>query len=226
MESSPQSPAPLISAKRSREPSDGKRNAERTKANLLNAAYVEFSENGFQGARVDAICKRAGVSKQMLSHHFGSKEALFVEVLERAYLSFRMHDDDVELSSGEPVEAVKHLVLSTFDHVQKHQELIRLLSDENMHNGRHIQQSAKLRALYTPLIEKIAAMLKRGERAGVFRKGVDPHQFYISMTALIFLFFSNNHTLSAVFDRDYSTPQALAERRQHVLDFVLASLRR
>lgn len=226
MESPNKSPAPLISASRSREPSDGKRNAERTKSNLLNAAYVEFSENGFQGARVDTICKRAGVSKQMLAHHFGSKEALFVEVLERAYLSFRMHDDDVELSSGGPVEAVEHLVLSTFDHVQKHQELIRLLSDENMHNGRHIQQSSKLRALYTPLIEKVAAMLERGERAGLFRSGVDPYQFYISMTSLIFLFFSNNHTLSAVFDRDFSTPEAVAERRRHVVDFVLASLRR
>lgn len=226
MESPTKLQAPLISASRSRAPSDGKRNAERTKSNLLNAAYVEFSENGFQGARVDAICKRAGVSKQMLSHHFGSKEALFVEVLERAYLSFRMHDQDVELSSGGPIEAVEHLVLSTFDHVQKHQELIRLLSDENMHNGRHIQQSAKLRALYTPLIEKIAATLKRGEREGLFRKGVDPYQFYISMTALIFLFFSNNHTLSAVFDKDFSTPKALAERRRHVVEFVLASLRR
>lgn len=226
MESPNKSPAPLISASRSREPSDGKRNAERTKSNLLNAAYVEFSENGFQGARVDAICKRAGVSKQMLAHHFGSKEALFVEVLERAYLSFRMHDEDVELSSGGPVEAVEHLVLSTFDHVQKHQELIRLLSDENMHNGRHIQQSTKLRALYTPLIEKVAAMLERGERAGLFRSGVDPYQFYISMTSLIFLFFSNNHTLSAVFDRDFSTPEAVAERRRHVVEFVLAGLRR
>lgn len=226
MESTHKKPAPLISVHRSREPSDGKRNADRTKSNLLNAAYGEFSEHGFQGARVEAICKRAGVSKQMLAHHFGSKEALFVEVLERAYLSFRMHDEDIELTRGGPVEAVEHLVLSTFDHVQKHQELIRLLSDENMHNGRHIQQSTKLRALYTPLIEKIAAMLQRGEREGLFRKGVDPHQFYISMTSLIFLFFSNNHTLSAVFDKDFSTPKALAERRRHVVDFVLASLRR
>jgi AcrR family transcriptional regulator len=46
---------------------------------LLNAAVEEFLQKGFDGASMDAIARRAGVSKGGLYHHFPNKEALLME---------------------------------------------------------------------------------------------------------------------------------------------------
>ena len=59
------------------------RNPERSQERILKAAFKEFAEKGFAGARVDAIARRAGINKRMLYHYFGDKEALFRQVLRR-----------------------------------------------------------------------------------------------------------------------------------------------
>jgi AcrR family transcriptional regulator len=50
-------------------------------AAIFQAAAVEFAEQGYEGAGVDRIAARARVNKAMLYYHFGSKRALYVEVL-------------------------------------------------------------------------------------------------------------------------------------------------
>jgi AcrR family transcriptional regulator len=63
------------------------RNPERSRERLIDAAREEFAANGYAGARVDAIAKRAGLNKQLISHHFGGKRGLYraVEELGRAF---------------------------------------------------------------------------------------------------------------------------------------------
>jgi AcrR family transcriptional regulator len=61
------------------------RDAERTQQAILAAAEVEFGDKGLAGARVDAIAEQSGANKRMLYYYFGSKENLYVAVLERAY---------------------------------------------------------------------------------------------------------------------------------------------
>jgi AcrR family transcriptional regulator len=56
---------------------DRKRDPERTRERLLEAALVEFGEYGFAGARISAIAKRAGVNQQLISYYFDGKEGLF-----------------------------------------------------------------------------------------------------------------------------------------------------
>src|SRR5438105_15926018 len=61
----------------------GSRNPQRSQELILAAAFQEFAEQGFAGARVDRIARRAGINKRMLYHYFGDKEALFRQVLRR-----------------------------------------------------------------------------------------------------------------------------------------------
>jgi TetR/AcrR family transcriptional regulator len=58
------------------------RNPQRSRTRILDAALEEFAEKGFAGARVEAIARRAGLNKQLISHHFGGKEALYRAVLD------------------------------------------------------------------------------------------------------------------------------------------------
>ncbi|MGH3763653.1 MAG: TetR/AcrR family transcriptional regulator [Pseudonocardiaceae bacterium] len=55
---------------------------ENTRAALLDAARVEFTERGFDGATVRTIAQRAGMDPAMVNHWFGGKDGLFVAALQ------------------------------------------------------------------------------------------------------------------------------------------------
>ena len=59
------------------------RDAERTRAAILDAALVEFGEHGYAGARTSAIARRAGVNAQLISYYFDGKEGLYKELSRR-----------------------------------------------------------------------------------------------------------------------------------------------
>ncbi|MET9492126.1 TetR family transcriptional regulator [Nocardia sp. NPDC006630] len=65
---------------RKRTPPDRQRDAERTKAKLIDAAREEFAAKGRAGARVQDIANRAGVDKQLISYYFGGKDGLYDEI--------------------------------------------------------------------------------------------------------------------------------------------------
>jgi AcrR family transcriptional regulator len=81
----------------------GGRNPERTRERILSAALKEFAANGFAGARVDVIARRAAINKRMLYHYFGNKEHLFREVLRRKIAERQAWAEGL---SGEPAESL------------------------------------------------------------------------------------------------------------------------
>lgn len=56
--------------------------SEETRAHLINAAYRLFSKNGYEATGVSEICNEAGVSKGAFYHHFPSKQAVFLKLLD------------------------------------------------------------------------------------------------------------------------------------------------
>ena len=57
------------------------RRSARKRAAILGAATDVFLKGGYLGTNVDAIAAGSGVSKQTVYKHFGSKEALFIEIV-------------------------------------------------------------------------------------------------------------------------------------------------
>jgi TetR/AcrR family transcriptional regulator len=75
--SSPGNVIAVTQPRRSPRGPDRKRDPERTRERLLEAALLEFAEHGYAGARISAIAKRAGVNQQLVSYYFDGKEGLF-----------------------------------------------------------------------------------------------------------------------------------------------------
>ena len=205
-------------------PNDVLRDSEWTKAQLLDAARLEFSEKGLSGARVNDIAARASVNKQMLYYYFGDKENLYCAVLNHAYEEIRARENELDLAALAPVAAMERFIGFTFDYLTENRYFVALLNDENIHKARHILDSEYLQGLHARLQETIGDILTRGEREGVFRPNVDPIDLYISIASLCYFYYSNIHTLSAIFGRDLSDRSATHHRRQHVIDFVGAYL--
>ena len=202
------------------------RDPARTRSKILDAATVEFARYGLGGARVDRIAERAGANKRMLYYYFGSKEELFLAALEESYAHIRTAERDLDLEHRDPREALKRLVEFTWRYYLEHPEFMTLLNSENLHKGRHVQRSQRVRQLHSPLVETLRAILRRGERQGYFRSGVDPVQLYISIAGEGYFYLSNRYTLSRIFDRDLMAPRALAGRARHITQTILNSVKR
>lgn len=84
------------------------RSAEKAQA-ILAAATKEFMRSGYERAGMDAIAEEAGVSKQTVYNHYGSKEALFEAIvsLRSGQLLAPLHDP--ELSRRSTAEALRSL---------------------------------------------------------------------------------------------------------------------
>ncbi|MET0279023.1 MAG: TetR family transcriptional regulator [Pseudorhodoplanes sp.] len=216
--------AAIPKSKAARRP-PGERDPERTRATILAAAIEEFTARGLDGARVDDIAERSGVNKRMIYYYFGDKTGLYLAVLEATYSDIRKAEMKLHLTDLEPVEAMRELVRFTWRYFIEHPEFLSLLGTENLHRAKHLKTSKDIRDLHSPLVGNITLLLKRGLRAKVFREGVDAVQLYITIASLGFFYLSNRHTLSTIFGRDLSDPEALAERGKHIEEVVLGYLR-
>jgi AcrR family transcriptional regulator len=202
------------------------RDPHRTRSRILGAAVREFARYGLGGARVDRIAERAGANKRMLYYYFGDKDGLFLAALEDRYAHIRSAERALDLEHLDPREALKRLVEFTWRYFLEHPEFMTLLNSENLHKGRHVRNSKSVPIMHSPLVETLRSVLRKGEQQGLFRKGVDPVQLYISIAGEIYFYLSNRYTLSRIFERDLMAPRALAERSGHVTQMILNALRR
>ena len=203
-----------------------RRNPARNQERILKAATGEFARFGLGGARVDRIAARAGANKRMLYYYYGNKEDLFLTVLEARYAHIRRAELGLHLLDLDPVQGMRRMVEFTWNYYLKHPEFLTLLNSENLHRARHLKRSRDIAAMHSPLIALLRDLLLRGERAGKFKKGVDPVQLYISIAALGYFYLSNRHTLSTIFERDLLAPKSKAERLKHMTELVLGYLRK
>jgi TetR/AcrR family transcriptional regulator len=200
------------------------RNPERTREKILAFATEEFATHGYDGARVDAIVDRCGISKNLLYHYFESKEALFIRVMERAYAAMRERQNAVLLGGDDPVADMRTLVVAMVKHFAESPDLIALLATENIHKAQHIAKSEAIQAMYNPLRTTLRRLVREGQARGLFRPDVDWVDLYISISGMASYFVSNRYTLATVLGTDLGTPARLARRMRHVPDMVIAYL--
>ena len=198
----------------------------RTMAGILEVATTEFAAKGLSGARIDAIAAATQTSKRMIYYYFGSKEGLYVAVLEESYRRMRQIEAAQHLDDLEPEAALRRLVEFTFDHHSGNPDYIRLVMTENMERGAYLAQSKTIQELNVPAIEAIARLYQRGVEQGIFREGLDPVDIHASISALTFFNVSNQHTFGLIFKEDARTAQAIAARRSSITEMVLRFVRR
>jgi AcrR family transcriptional regulator len=200
--------------------SNGKRNADRTRERILRAAIAEFAAHGFNGARVDRIRRRAQANTRMIYHYFGDKRGLYVAVLEHVIGELRHEELRLAIDHVDPREGLMQLFDFIHNHFGAHPELIHLLSGENLLRARFLRSSSKTPIITSPLLPLIERLLRRGEREGLLRSGIDPLHLYVVMVALSYFHRSNAHTLSTLFRTDLLAPAWQAQHKKIAADVL------
>jgi TetR/AcrR family transcriptional regulator len=199
--------------------------SRRTREEIIDASLYEFSTKGYDGGRVDEIALRAGINKNVLYHHFGNKDSLFVAVLQHTYECIRARQEDMQLRTLDPETGMRRLVIFTGRIWVQFPEFQRMLMSENLIGGKHMAQLAAVPELYNPLLGTITDLLERGTAEGGFRSGIDPVDLYISITSLTAHYVNNQHTFEAIFNEKLMTPQRVKQRLDHAAEMIIRFLR-
>ena len=195
-------------------------------ADILSVATREFADKGLAGARIDVIAKAMSTSKRMIYYYFGSKEGLYLAVLEEAYRRMRAIESDLHLNDLPPEDTLRRLIGFTVDYQLANPDFIRLVMTENIHRAEYLRRSEAIQQLNVPAIDGLKRVLQRGLEAGLFRGGIDPVDLHRSISALSVFNVANRYTFSLIFQRDLDTPAAIIARRDSIIEMIVRFVRK
>jgi len=198
---------------------------EKTRRDILATATREFAKQGYNGGRIDAIAARTATTKRMIYYYFGSKEKLYIAVLENEYGKIRAAEGALELDGLPPEAALRRLTEFTFDYDHAHPDFVRLVAIENIHHARHLAKSKSITRANTSILALIERILKRGRANGEFGNALRAVDVHMLMSALCFFHVSNLHTFGTIFRRDFLSPRVRRTHKKLVADFIVHLLR-
>jgi AcrR family transcriptional regulator len=201
-----------------------KRDAERTRRQIMAAALKEFAQQGYSGARIDKIAQSAKCNIRMLYHYFGSKKNLYVAVLEAAYADIRGKEAKLKIDLDQPLDGLLELLRFTFHYFEKNPQFEGLLRTENMMHGKFVRHSTHVTESGFSLRKTIAELIANGQNQGAFRSDLDPVQVYVTITALSRFHLANAFSLSALLDTDMTRPEWRQARWNHSVELMKAYL--
>jgi AcrR family transcriptional regulator len=198
--------------------------AVRTQGDILKVATAEFAANGYAGARVDEIAARTRTTKRMIYYYFGSKEGLYLAVLERVYAQIRQVERGIHIGELTPDDALRTIAEATYEHHTTHEAFIQLVSIENIHRAEHLRQSETILRENATAITLLEEVIHRGVRGGMFRDDVDAVDVHMMISAYACFHVANRHTFAAIFDRDMLDPGLQDSHRRLIGDMVVATM--
>ena len=111
--------------------------AQATRISILRAATKVFAKYGYAGGSIEKISSAAKSYDRMIYYYFGSKEGLFIAVLEAMYKRMSDAELQLKLDAGQPIQAMTQIVAFVLGYYRKHPEFVTLLNTENLHKGQH-----------------------------------------------------------------------------------------
>lgn len=195
------------------------------RARIVQAAIDEFAARGFKGASMDAIAARTHTTRALINYYFGSKEKLYIAVLEQVYGEIRDAEAELDLDHLAPVDAIRRIVEFTYGYYVAHQGFVRLVVAENQARGRHLRKSKAMRTLNRPIIDRLARVIERGQAQRLFRADIDPVEVHRAIAALGMFNVTNQFTFGAIFQREMGSKGDVKRRREVVADIIVSYLK-
>ncbi|WP_422823005.1 TetR/AcrR family transcriptional regulator [Variovorax humicola] len=218
--------ARVPSSKRARKGTSRDATAQATRDAILKAATKVFAQHGFAGGSVEKISQAARTYDRMIYYYFGSKEGLFVAVLEGVYQRMDDAESAIAFDLSRPMDALTAVIRFVHGYYRRHPEFVTLINTENLHKGRHIAKSKRAREYSSKAVSIIEAILAKGVEQKVFRQGISAREVYLLITASGYFYTSNQYTLSSFLGEDLDSPAQRGRWEAFVIDSVLRIVRK
>jgi len=190
---------------------------EQTRATILDASEDEFAEHGFNGTRMVAIAKRAGVTHGLLHYYFDSKDRLYEEVVGR--LSQRHLRLFEQLGADGALVSPRDVVLQSFDLFWEHPNQVRIMLWEMASGDDRVERAMK--GFYDGMAGALASL---PGKAPAGEPGRDPRDVYVSILGALVVYFFRDPTIKRLFGEKRFTEADRKRRREHLaalLDLLL-----
>lgn len=199
--------------------------AQATRDKILRAATKVFARYGYEGGSVEKISSLAKSYDRMIYYYYGSKEGLFVAVLEGIYQRMDEAEARVAPDPANPVEALKIVIRFKLDYYRRNPEFVNLLNTENLHKGRHVSKLERRGEYSSHAVQIIARILESGAAQGLFRNDLNPRDVFLLIASAAYFYTSNRYTLAVFLGEDLDTPEAVQHWEAFVIDSVLRAVR-
>jgi TetR/AcrR family transcriptional regulator len=191
--------------------------APSTKVLILRVATRRFAEHGYAGTSLTEIADEVGIRRPSLLHHFSSKEALYRAVVLESFSDWM---DLVEAAIDNKREGwpqVERILRAAFRFFEEHPDFVRLVRWEALTGSSVLTE--EMATMLKPLFERGAAFLEREMAAGRLRP-YDARQLLLTGYGAVLSYLSDASMMTGLLDADPLSPDALATRREHVLDVL------
>ena len=165
-----------------------RRKAERPQE-ILEAAFVEFSRNGYASTALDQIAERAGVTKGTIYVYFENKEHLFISMVrEITKTTLDTVHDMFETHEGSTAELLRAQFSFMYQHIvedKRRREVVRMLIAEAPRFPELADRYHE--EILRPCLDMLRQAIQRGIDRGEIRKSaiVDFPQVVIAPIALV-----------------------------------------
>jgi TetR/AcrR family transcriptional regulator len=192
-----------------------------TKQVILEVARRRFAEHGFSGTSLTEIAEEVGIRRPSLLHHFASKEALYKAVVLDSFTDWVDLVDAATTDTRAGWQQVERVLRAAFRFFEEHPEFVRLVRWEALEGGMFLQQ--ELAVLLKPLFDRGAAFLDREMDAGRLRR-YDARQLLLTGYGAVLSYLSDAPLMTGLLETDPLSPDALEQRREHVLDVLRTAI--
>jgi AcrR family transcriptional regulator len=146
---------------------DPSRDSASTRERILDAAASVFAEEGFAGARVDEIARRAEINKAMLYYHVGNKQALYTAVLLRNFETIEVALAHRSETGGSTTERLLAVIAAITEIFRSNPDHPRIVLREFASGGANLPDEVLGGML--AIFGRVRDLLADGARDGEFR---------------------------------------------------------
>ncbi len=193
-----------------------KRDAEATKAALLDSAEEVFLEKGFGSSTLAEISKRSGITKSLIHHYFGSKAGVWREVKERGFAKYLEEKEKMMLLEDPTEDNLRAYFSLFFNNLKENKKVVKIMTWMFLEPDNELLLEQD-RERFGVEINNIKAM----QAAGLMRDDIDPRFILFTISSLAFHWFQ---TPAHEFEQIYGTkglPEDLDEAYLDVIHKVL-----
>lgn len=184
---------------------------------ILAAAEVLFGAHGYDAVSVNAIALRAGVSKANIFHHFTSKNALYLAVLDAACKETRERIDVLQNTEGSFIEHLSHFCQEHLQSILQREHISRLILRDLLEEGETRGQELA-EQVFGRNFAKFVEMIRLGQSRRELRSDIDPAALAVLLIAANVYYFQARTVLPHLADVDFAgQPQRYSNKIMQVL---------